>query len=205
MINVASSAGKMKTMIYGNPLELYSTRVTHEHELISQRMTWLMAVNGFLLAASAVVISGSVGQKAPSVLTASIIGISTLGALANASCFFSNYWANRALREATQALHRMSSDGLLPSGYQEYLRLYGSDPRTPPSSFSIWRPPSAILHPWHLLPLVFLVAFVAAPFMFRHPTTGYVIPTLVSVIPLTLTTCLFSVPIGAEWYWRRSK
>lgn len=205
MVNMSDSSGKSKMMMYGNPLEIYSTRVAHEHELISQRMTWLMTVNGFLLAAFAVVMSGSVGKKVPNILTASVIGICTLGALANASCFFSNYWASRALREAAQALHRMSKDGLLPIGYQEYLRLYGSDPKIPPTSFSMWRPPSVILHPWHLLPLVFLLAFVAAPFLFRHVAAGHVTPAFVSAIPLILTGVLFSVPITAEWHWRRRR
>lgn len=197
------SPGRAATTTFGNPLDVYSTRLAHEHELISQRMTWLMTVNGFLLAAYAVVISGSVGQKYPNALTAAVIGISTLGAIANASCFFSNYWASRALREAAQALHRMATEGLLPVGYQAYLRLYGSDPRNPPISFSMWRPPSKVLHPWHLLPLVFLVAFVFAPYMFRHLASTHVISAFTSSIPLILATVLFSIPITAEWLWRR--
>lgn len=197
------SPGKALTSTFGNPLDVYSTRLAHEHELISQRMTWLMTVNGFLLAAYAVVISGSVGQRYPAALTAAVIGISTLGAIANASCFFSNYWASRALLEAAQALHRMSTEGLLPVGYQAYLRLYGSDPRNPPTSFSMWRPPSKILHPWHLLPLVFLVAFVSAPYMFRHLAPTHVMPAFDSSVPLIVTTVLFSIPIPVEWYWRR--
>lgn len=202
---MTSRQAKSTSAGFGSPLEIYATRIAHEHELISQRMTWLMTVNGFLLAAYAVVVSGSVAQRIPSALTAAVIGISTLGSIANASCFFSNYWASRALREAAQALHRMSTEGLLPVGYQTYLRLYGSDPRNPPTSFSMWRPPSKILHPWHLLPLVFLVAFVAAPFMFRHLAPTHQIPVAASSIPLILTAVLFSIPIAAEWLWRRRK
>lgn len=199
------SPDKATATTFSNPLDAYSTRIAHEHDLISQRMTWLMTVNGFLLAAYAVVISGSLGQRFPSALTAAVIGISTLGAIANASCFFSNYWASRALREATQALHQMSAEGLLPVDYRAYLRLYGSDPRNPPTSFSMWRPPSNILHPWHLLPVVFLVAFVSAPYMFRHLASTHVIPIFSLSIPLILTTVLFSVPIAAEWHWRRRR
>lgn len=200
---MASGGTKATPTEFGNPLDIYSMRIAHEHELISQRMTWLMTVNGFLLAAYAVVISGSVAQKLPTALSAAVIGISTLGSIANASCFFSNYWASRALREAAQALHRMATEGLLPSDYRAYLRLYGSDPRNPPTSFSMWRPPSNILHPWHLLPLVFLVAFVAAPYMFRHLAPTRPIPVFASSIPLIITAILFLVPITAEWFWRR--
>lgn len=205
LTNMTLSPNKATPTTFGNPLDAYSTRIAHEHDLISQRMTWLMTVNGFLLAAYAVVISGSVGQRFPDALTAAVIGISALGSIANASCFFSNYWASRALREATQALHQMSAEGLLPVNYQAYLRLYGSDPRNPPTSFSMWRPPSTILHPWHLLPLVFLVAFVSAPYMFRHLAPTHAISAFVSSIPLILTSVLFSIPIAAEWHWRRSR
>ena len=199
------SPDKATATTFSNPLDAYATRIAHEHELISQRMTWLMTVNGFLLAAYAVLVIGSVGQRIPSALTAAVIGISTLGSIANASCFFSNYWASRALREAAQALHRMSAEGLLPVDYQAYLRLYGSDPRNPPTSFSMWRPPSNILHPWHLLPCSFPCCFRSAPLHVSPPRFDSFIPIFSLSIPLILTTVLFSVPIAAEWHWRRRR
>jgi hypothetical protein len=41
----------------GEVLAIFGERVNHEHELIAHRMSWLMALNGFLIAAIGITIA----------------------------------------------------------------------------------------------------------------------------------------------------
>jgi hypothetical protein len=193
-------------------LATYAARVNHEHDFISNRMTWLMTLNGFLVAGLAISIANSDKIPANS-LTVILVAVSSLGAVSNASALFSNYWASRAITEMTHALHvALSSLDLKERRAQTWglLRLYGRDPDNPPMPrSSFWIPPSKVLHPWHLLPIVFTVAYAAAPFsglideiVSRSGIAGSGIGIPLALVPIALTLTTFGVPIILEQRWR---
>jgi hypothetical protein len=194
-------------------LALFGERVNHEHVLIANRMSWLMALNGFLLAALGVSIANSHNIPQAS-LTLIVIGVACLGAVSNASCLFSNYWGSRAISETAIALHQVlnapENRALLNRSWST-LRLYGSDPDNLPLPSSFWRPPSKFLHPWHLLPIIFGAAYLLVPIsginhiVSSHSGTGIsqTSNVLLSLIPILLTALLFIPPILIEQRWRR--
>ena len=94
-------------------LAVAGERVNHEHELISHRMTWLMALNGFLVAGFAILIVNADGMPPDANLAFVVVGIGALGALANLSCFFSNFWATTSIFEVRETLSKIiqGSDG----------------------------------------------------------------------------------------------
>lgn len=196
-------------------LAVFGERVNHEHELIAHRMSWLMALNGFLIAAIGITIANS--NRIPhSSLNLILVGVSCLGAISNASCLFSNYWASRAISETAIALHAV----LNTPEYREAktrswrsLRLYGRDPDNPPLPPSFWRPPTKILHPWHLLPIIFGITYLLVPISGLnqtipiHPGSGQSGATdiLLALLPILLTALIFLPPILIERNWRRAQ
>lgn len=140
--------------------ELFAQRLEIEHNIISHRMTWLMTLNGFLLGGAALVGANFDKFDGPQALTLVTILISVVGTVCNESCLFSNYWATRAIREAGAVLSREWKNTLAPAeanAQRLRMRLYGRDPVSfvgPP-----FMKPSAVLHPWLLLPAVFVCAF----------------------------------------------
>jgi hypothetical protein len=151
-------------------VSLLSDRIDREHTLISSRMTWLMALNGFLFAAFGILVTNArYFQSADSLAT--LIGlVGSVGALSNASALYSHYWASRAIREADLAtrwaLTKVEEDRFTPA--EALFRLAGRDPdfaRMPDglkrsrARHPVW-PPWKLLHPWFLLPLIGATAFV---------------------------------------------
>ena len=139
-----------------------------------------------------------------------------MGAISNASCLFSNYWASRAISETAIALHAV----LNTPEYREAktrswrsLRLYGRDPDNPPLPPSFWRPPTKILHPWHLLPIIFGITYLLVPISGLnqtipiHPGSGQSGATdiLLALLPILLTALIFLPPILIERNWRRAQ
>lgn len=196
-------------------LAIFGERVNHEHVLIANRMSWLMALNGFLLAALGVAIANSHNIPQAS-LTLIVIGVACLGAVSNASCLFSNYWGGRAISEAAIALYRVleaSENRAALDFLWGTLRLYGRDPDNPRLPPSFWRPPSNFLHPWHLLPMIFGAAYLLVPasginhIVSGHSGTGISQTSniLLALIPISLTTILFTPPILLELLRGRHK
>jgi hypothetical protein len=199
----------------GEVLTVFGERVNHEHELIAHRMSWLMALNGFLVAAIGITIANS--SRIPhSTLNLIVVGVSCLGAISNASCLFSNYWASRAISETAIALHTV----LNAPEYRETktrswrsLRLYGRDPDNPPLPPSFWRPPTKFLHPWHLLPIIFGLTYLLVPIsglnrtIAIHRGSGQSGATdiLLAILPTLLTALIFLPPILIERTWRRAQ
>ena len=130
-------------------LKVFADRLQHEHLLITNRITWLMALNGFVVAGVGILVANGNSIDRSS-LTQLVVGAATIGALSNASCFFSNYWGSRAIAEAGVALdfaleEIMSSKARAQQ--QRHMRLYGVDPIRPREPFRFWSPPSKVLHP----------------------------------------------------------
>jgi hypothetical protein len=143
-------------------LEVAGARVNHEHELISHRMTWLMALNGFLIAGFALLLANTDKLDQDTEIAFAVVGVSALGALANLSCFFSNFWATASIHDVQDILSRIVND----KRYVDRLRLYGFDPRRRagvPTGRRFWTPPSKVLHPWHVMPLAFCASFTLLP------------------------------------------
>lgn len=201
-------------------LDIFAKRVDQEHLLISHRMTWLMALDGFLVAGYALLLANADKVGSPHALALSIVGISLLGTISNASCFFSNYWGGRAIQEADGALtHALRATRGSPSRSLEprlYLRLYGRDPNDAwtredreSSQAFLFRPPSQPLHPWFLLPLSFGATFAALPLVGRLLVSSreagssvYEFSGALAIIPVMVVLSVFGV-LGAWDYQRR--
>lgn len=144
---------------------VFAERLRFEHELIGQRMAWLMTLNSFVVGSGAVIAAGSQQFEETYVLTGLALFLACLGILSNASCLFSNYWSTRNIHECGLALDR--SWERLPAAEREYhrsrMRLFGRDPREVHQRGA--PPPSQILHPWLLLPTIFLLFFIALPYL----------------------------------------
>ncbi len=177
-------------------------------------MAWLMALNGFLVAALGVAIA-NFSRIPHASLTLIVVGVACLGAVSNASCLFSNYWGSRAISEVAIALHGV----LRTPEYRDSLgrswrslRLYGRDPDNPPLPSNFWRPPSTFLHPWHLLPIIFGIAYLLVPIsglnriISNRPHIGgsTAINVLLALLPAILTGLIFIPPILIEQRWRRA-
>ena len=192
-------------------LSIFGERLNHEHTLIANRMSWLMALNGFLTAALGISIanSSSIPHASLALITT---GVACLGAVSNASCLFSNYWGSRAIQEMALALHQV----LRRPEYREdldqswaSLRLYGKDPDNPPLPPNFWRPPSKFLHPWHLLPAIFGIAYLLVPIIGLNRTisnrpeaTPQALNAVLAIAPTVITGILFIPPILMERRWR---
>jgi hypothetical protein len=146
-----------------NKFQAFSYIVTSENNLISQRMTWLMTLNGFVIGAAALLASSS--HAGDTALEIAFIAVTTLGAASNLSTFFSNYWAEIAMQSADIGLRKwVRSNG--SSEDLDLLRLYGRDPsdqvgaQENPTFWSGKTPLTLILHPWFFLPALFWLAFL---------------------------------------------
>lgn len=141
----------------------FAERLKFEHDIISHRLTWLMTLNGFLVAAMGLISinHARVGESYFAFFTA----ISILGLSSNGSVLFSSWWATRAIQDASNTVaewwtQRKMDDEALEDRRMR-MRLYGRDPRF---FYGYQRPtPSEWLHPWLLLPAIFSLAFLFAP------------------------------------------
>ena len=145
-------------------LLVFSRIVDKENNLISQRMTWLMTLNGFVIGAIALLVAnadqGNVG------FGIALVVVSTLGSFSNLATYFSNYWAEIAIQEADLALRQwLSADE--EKDRSGLLRLYGRDPgdqqgSSDASLLGRGRPLTVVLQPWFCLPFLFWISFVVA-------------------------------------------
>ncbi|WP_156675664.1 MULTISPECIES: hypothetical protein [unclassified Mycobacterium] len=153
--------------------QAFADRLKFEHDIIGHRMGWLMTLNGFLVGAAALVLSNHTNVHEPA-LTATLLSICLAGAVSNISCCYSNYWSDVTIREAASGLDealRMVNrrngdltDRVTEVSLEAYGRIFGRDPAAfrRKNRFHYWD----LLHPWFLLPLLFVVAFcIAATFM----------------------------------------
>lgn len=128
-------------------------------------MAWLMTLNSFVIGGGAVLVAGSQQFDGAYVLTAATLFLGSLGILSNASCLFSNYWGTRNIHLSGLALDESWAE--LPAAMRERhrgtMRLFGRDPRQVHKRGA--PPPSQILHPWLLLPTIFLIFFIALPYL----------------------------------------
>lgn len=144
---------------------VFAERLRFEHELIGQRMAWLMTLNSFVVGSGAVLAAGSGQFDGTYVLTGLALFLACLGILSNASCLFSNYWSTRNIHLCGLALDESWAE--LPAAERERhrskMRLFGRDPREIHERGA--PPPSQILHPWLMLPTIFLLFFIALPYL----------------------------------------
>lgn len=144
---------------------VFAERLRFEHELIGQRMTWLMTMNSFVVGSGAVLTAGSGQFDGTHVFSALSLILACLGILSNASCLFSNYWSTRSIHESGLALDATWADLSVVERerLRSNMRLFGRDPREVRERGA--PPPSQILHPWLMLPMTFLLFFVALPYL----------------------------------------
>ncbi|WP_143034907.1 hypothetical protein [Glycomyces sambucus] len=151
---------------------IFADRLRFEHELIGQRMTWLMTLNSFVIGGSAVLVSGARQISGDYVVCVAILLLSALGILSNASCLFSNYWGAKSIAESGRSLDEawveLAED--LRERRRSKMRLFGRDPRHIGEDRG--SPPSQVLHPWILLPAIFLLFFIALPHLGLASVTG---------------------------------
>ncbi|QIS03008.1 hypothetical protein F5X71_12410 [Nocardia brasiliensis] len=184
--NTAASIELETTLV-----EVFADRIKFEHDIIGQRMSWLMTLNGFLIGGAAILSANRDRFTAPGVLTGALVIICLAGALSNASCLFSNWWAGKAMRDAADALADSWSDEARRR-VGPLMRLYGRDPR---AFRGAERPlPSEWLHPWFLLPTLFWLLYCTAALFATTVSgdrTGY---WQANVLPFAVTFLLF-VPL----------
>lgn len=153
-------------------MEVYGKRLDNEHALISSRMSWLLTLDSFLVAILGVTLANLEKLGEGDLAFWLVWAVSAIGVLTNSSCLFSNYWGGRAIDEASRCATRelASLTGSLPTElstagrrWLARLRLYGRDPRSEPERSGFWRPPSGVVHPWFMVPLVFAATFAVVP------------------------------------------
>ncbi|WP_052280483.1 hypothetical protein [Nocardia vulneris] len=172
-------------------VEVFADRIKFEHDIIGHRMSWLMTLNGFLIGGAAILSANRDRFAGPAVLTGALIIICIAGALSNASCLFSNWWAGKAMRDAADALaDSWSDEGRRRVG--PLMRLYGRDPR---AFRGAERPlPSEWLHPWFLLPTLFWLLYCIAGLFATTVSGDKSGPWQANALPLAVTVVLF-VPL----------
>ncbi|MFI5930656.1 hypothetical protein [Actinoplanes sp. NPDC051494] len=186
-------------------MTLMGNRIDQEHALINSRMTWLMTLNGFLLAIYGVAVTNSDKFASGKAFGIVVIGSSAVGAICNASAIYSHYWASRALKETEQTARwalddkHIDEDDMKDPAY--LFRLFGRDPGAVGSggpakskaTHPFW-PLHKLMHPWNLLPIVFDVAFVLLPFVeleIKLKGSSYRVPPLMAALPLLLLLLTF--------------
>lgn len=173
-----------------SPEEAFAERLKFEHDVISHRLTWLMTLNGFLVAAAAILTVNH--TDIDPLLVPLFIALSLLGTCSNGSVLFSSWWATKAIEEASYALadwwETLDPEGKEYENRRLRMRLYGRDP----NSFQGYRQPtpSKWLHPWLLLPFVFIANFVLMPQLAWQ----------VAMMPGKKWD-LFATISSAGWYW----
>lgn len=150
-------------------LEIFREAVAAENDLLAKRTAWLMTLNGLIVTSIAILMRDSetlTGRPTEWL----IVGIASIGAMSNGSILFSNYWSEVALQEANIALNAWLSP-TERSQSEQRLRLHGRDPSDQGSSivgvFTSSTPITTLLHPWFLIPILFLTAFLLAPLTTR--------------------------------------
>jgi hypothetical protein len=147
--------------------EAYSDQLKFQHDVLAQRVTWLMTINGFLLGSFTLVIVNQ--DKIGSLTFGALIAVATLGAAANSSALFSNWWGTRCIRDISNVLQESwATDGIMGQDLERrrsIMRMYGRDP----ASFRGFQRnlPTEWLHPWLFLPVTFALSFFFAPLAFN--------------------------------------
>ena len=182
---------KLETPLF----EDFVDRLKSEHDLIGHRMTWLMTLNGFLIGGVAVLTANHDEFQKQIVLTSALMIICIVGALSNASCLFSNWWATKAIRETADALS--ASWTVEEHGrYAKRMRIYGRDPRSfrgPDRAL-----PSEWLHPWLLLPTVFILLAFLTGFFATAVSDDVSKPWWIRLLPLIISGIFFVPPIWLD-------
>lgn len=180
-------------------LVLFADRLKVEHDIINQRMTWLMTLNSFLIGGAAVLAANfDKFATKPAVLASAVIFICTVGGLSNASCFYSNCWASVAIRATACALSSLLGNGPHRARALARMRLFGRDPRAfdRPDRFQT----SELLHPWMLLPVIFVGIFSLTSGLLAH-LTG--VTTCWRFLPGVLGTVLLIIGVDAAYRYPR--
>jgi hypothetical protein len=133
-------------------------RIRFEHEVIGQRMTWLMTLNSFLLGGAAILAANAEKFADHTVAAGVILAVCVVGAGSNSSCLYSNYFSAVAIRESARALSvEYEVDDSTRLRLLPILRIYGRDANSfhKGSRFIV----SEALHPWFFLPATFIAMF----------------------------------------------
>lgn len=196
-------------------MELYGKRIDNEHSLISTRTGWLLTLDAFLIATVGVSIANS-SEVAPELALGIVFVVALIGSLSNASCLFSNYWAGRAIDEASlqvskelrrRMTHPAASPatdadvGLTPQQVELWLsrlRLYGRDPRDEPERAGYWIPPSGFLHPWYMIPTVMVLVFCSMTTMFLTFYPMLTTPVVLQMLPAGAVVLTFGSGVLAD-------
>lgn len=180
--------------------EAYADQLKFQHDVLAQRVTWLMTINGFLLGSFTLVVVNQ--EKIGSLTFGALIAVATLGAAANSSALFSNWWGTRCIRDISNVLQESwATDGLVGHDLEKrrsVMRMYGRDP----ASFRGFQRnlPTEWLHPWLFLPAIFALSFLFAP-LALNLVQGYD-SLLQSLIPFSVAMP-FVVLILWEMKYRR--
>ena len=187
-------------------MTIMGNRIDQEHALINSRMTWLMTLNGFLLAIYGVTVTNSDKFSSGKAFAVVVIGNSVVGAICNGSALYSHYWASRALKETEEAARwalaaeRLAEDEMANPSY--LFRLFGRDPgfvgtegpKKSKPTHPLW-PLHRLMHPWNFLPIIFSVAFASLPFVeldIAIKGSHYEVSALAATLPL-MAVCLIVV------------
>jgi hypothetical protein len=124
-------------------LGAFRDAVNREQDVISQRMTWLMTMDGLIITGLVVVLGIHELVPPHRQVTPDYVGwvvslLAIAGVFANASTFFSNYWAERATQGCRRVLNMelrrrsgLNAEGpstLAADDIDPLLRLWGADP-----------------------------------------------------------------------------
>lgn len=179
-----------------SPKELlgaFADRLKFEHDVMNHRLGWLMTLNGFLVGGSAILAANKDKFGNNALIVGALLLICVGGAICNWSCFYSNVWADRAIRESASALAgAWTEKGTRDlSRLAGLARLYGRDS----TSFADIKTDRLhlrdLLHPWLMLPAMFTVVFCfTGLFLERLVSEDYPLYVLSAPIILVL---LFSV------------
>jgi hypothetical protein len=157
--------------------------IDREGDLVAHRMSWLMTLNGFVVAGLAALVATKADFGDATRSWAAFFSLlALLGVASNAATLYSNMWAERAIQEADAAFMNIAVLGGLPPSPPEAdrmrrehvvraaLRLAGRDPGNSPAyrddcyaAGPWWEPIGKFLHPWFLLPLLFVAAYAGVP------------------------------------------
>jgi len=195
------SSGKMKPADpewAQNVLEAFADRLKFEHDVISHRMGWLMTLNSFLIGGAAVLSANSNKFSNHAFLIGALILIFLVGAISNASCVYSNTWADTAIRGAASSLAKVwVGAGEDLEMLRNLGRLYGRDPKsftnTKPDRFHL----RDMLHPWLLLPTMFSIVFCFAS-LFTNKIMDDKVSLWLLSFPALLTSTFVVAGIGVH-------
>lgn len=158
-------------------LALLTQALERESAVIGHRMTWLMTLNGLILAALGVLLSSHDKIVDAHDLDAAtwhrlVTILAAAGLASNLATLYSNFWAERAIQGADAAFMNVVVRGHDLTTVRSAMRLAGRDPANGPRQLegseewlpgAFFRPAAKLLHPWFSLPLLFIVGFACVP------------------------------------------